>query len=60
MNLETMALQIRNRHPDMIEIAAGKDVAADRPRLDAVVAEELAIGAFRWACDRVMQKSSLL
>ena len=55
MHLEAVPLQIRYRHSDMIEIAAGKDVAADSPRLRAVVAEELAIGAFGRPGDRVMQ-----
>ena len=40
----------------MIEIAAGKDVAANRLRLSAIVAEELAIRTFGWPRDRVMKR----
>src|ERR1700738_648777 len=55
VHLKTLPFQIRDRHPDVIEIAAGKDVAPDRLRFLAVVAEELAIGAFGRPGDRVMK-----
>ena len=55
MHLEAVPLQVRDRHADMIEIAAGKNVAADRPRLSAILAEELAIDALGGARDGVMQ-----
>src|SRR5689334_8919507 len=55
MNLEAISLQVRDRHSDVIEFAAGENVAADCKGLLAVAAEELAIGALRRPRDGVMQ-----
>ena len=46
VHLEAVALQVGDRRADVIELAAGKDVAVERAELGAVLAAERAVVAF--------------
>ena len=55
VHLEAVPLQVRDRHADMIEFAAGKDVAGDGAGLRRCFAEEFALVALGGPRDGVMQ-----